>query len=94
MIEIRAGVSSGDAALLTRGAHTLKGNAGNLGAGRLAALAAALESQGRLGTLGGAEAALADLERELARVRVALEAELASAPAGLPPGDAPAGAVR
>jgi HPt (histidine-containing phosphotransfer) domain-containing protein len=88
--QMRAAVASNDAALLTRGAHTLKGNAGNLGAGRLAALAAALESQGRVGALGGAAATLADLERELARVRLALEAELAAAPvAPAAAGDAP-----
>ncbi len=72
--EIRKAVGAGDAALLRRGAHTLKSAAGNVGATGVADIALELETMGRSGELAGAPAALARLEDALARLGPGLDA--------------------
>ncbi|MFT3769882.1 MAG: response regulator [Minicystis sp.] len=65
MADIRAAVDRRDAALLKRGAHTLKGAVDSCGGHRVHAAAMDLERMGREANLDGAEAALARLEREM-----------------------------
>jgi signal transduction histidine kinase/DNA-binding response OmpR family regulator len=73
LAEMRSAVSAGDPAGLIRAAHQLKGVAGSLGARRLAALCAALETQGRSGVLHETASLLADTEKQVERACVALE---------------------
>jgi len=70
--QLRQALRQGDAALVHRLAHTLKGSAGNLGAPGVAYLAGTLEGLGRSGDLTAAPDAFAALEDALAR----LDAEL------------------
>jgi signal transduction histidine kinase/DNA-binding response OmpR family regulator/HPt (histidine-containing phosphotransfer) domain-containing protein len=69
---IRAGIMAGDADAVRRAAHSLKSGSANMGAHRMAALCAALEHQGRSGSLDGAAVVVAQLEREWERVTAAL----------------------
>jgi HPt (histidine-containing phosphotransfer) domain-containing protein len=80
--EIRAAVAARDAASLKRAAHTLKGAVDSIGGARAYRAALELERMGREGNLDGAEAALAELERELDALVPALRAF--SAPAASP----------
>jgi len=82
---LQAALAAGYAGALRAAAHSLKGSAGNLGARRLATLAAALEQQAGNGALGEAPATLASLVAEFQTVREQLAAEL-SAGAGSPHG--------
>jgi len=59
---IRDAVARGDAPALERGAHALKGSAGNFSARRVTSAALALETLGRSRSLEGAAAHLAELE--------------------------------
>jgi CheY-like chemotaxis protein len=70
---IRKALDGQDAAQLKAAAHPLKGSLGTFAAPRAVAAALRLETMGRQGDLTGGREALADLERELAR----LEPELA-----------------
>jgi two-component system, sensor histidine kinase and response regulator len=70
--EIRHAAERGDAKALERLAHKLKGSMGSFGTDRAVAAALRLESMGRTGELVQPEEALADLEREVARLREAL----------------------
>jgi CheY-like chemotaxis protein len=70
----REAIQRGDAALLRRAAHTIKGAASSLGAQQTRIAAARLEELGRTTQWIGAEVALAELEQALAR----LEAEMSS----------------
>ncbi len=78
--QIRAAVSASDAEALRRAAHALKSSSANMGAEGFAALCQSLETLGRAGTTGGAAARFADAEREFARVRESLQAQLSIAP--------------
>jgi HPt (histidine-containing phosphotransfer) domain-containing protein len=62
---------------LRRTAHNLKGSSNNLGARRMAALSAALETLGKNGTIEGAAELVARLENEYQRVCQALATEVA-----------------
>ncbi len=73
---IRMGITQHDPERVTRAAHAMKGGAGNLGAARTAALCAQLEKQGRVGSLSGAEAVVAELAAELERIRARLQARV------------------
>lgn len=73
MKTIREAIASDDANGLERGAHALKGSAANLLARGLVEAAYRLEEMGRAGSLAGSEAALESLERELRKLRSALE---------------------
>ena len=69
---VRAAVSAGDARALQLSAHALKGSASMFSARPVVEAAWALEQMGRDADLGGAEPALAALEREADRLRQAL----------------------
>ena len=64
---------------LRRAAHNLKGSSHNLGARRMAALSAELETLGKHGTVAGAVELVTRLEQEYQRVRRALATEIAHA---------------
>jgi two-component system sensor histidine kinase/response regulator len=71
LADAKEAIRRGDAKLLRRAGHTIKGAASSLGAEQTRAAAARLEDLGRAANLDGAEAACAELERAMAR----LEAE-------------------
>lgn len=77
---LRSAVVRGDAPVVQRIAHGLKGSSANLGARRLSALLLELETLGREGHLDGAPARLAALEAEYRRVSAALQAEISLDP--------------
>ena len=66
-------VAQRDADLLMRAAHSLKGSVGNLSGHSVYELALHLEAKGRAGDLNGVEQDLADLQREMENLRIALE---------------------
>jgi HPt (histidine-containing phosphotransfer) domain-containing protein len=72
--EIRDAVASGDAAKLRRVAHSLKGSADCFAAEPVVATAQRLELMGQRNELADAEQACAELEREVARLKLALAA--------------------
>lgn len=65
VLEIETAIKQGDAVVLERAAHSLKGTAGNLCAPDVVLLASQLEAIGRLGTLAEAPTLLAQLERTI-----------------------------
>lgn len=71
---IRAAITARDAEQLRKAAHSLKGSSANLGVRLVSALGAELEKKGRSGAVEGADALLAQLEREYARACRALDA--------------------
>jgi CheY-like chemotaxis protein len=73
--EMREALASGDLDTLRHAAHSLKGGSGTLGARRMASKCQAVEYMARERRLEGAEAAVADIERELELVTRALAAE-------------------
>jgi PAS domain S-box-containing protein len=75
LAHLREAVVAGDAEKLRHTAHELKGSSGNLGARRLAALAADLEKIGKGGSVDGAAPLLGQVEQEYERVREDLLAE-------------------
>jgi HPt (histidine-containing phosphotransfer) domain-containing protein len=74
LARLRGALAAADAAALQAAIHTLKGSVGNLSAGPAFAAARRLEGLAHAGRLAAAAAALADLERELDRLRPALRA--------------------
>jgi PAS domain S-box-containing protein len=74
--ELRQALRQGDAALVRRLAHTLKGAAGNLGAASVAGRARELEDLGRTGDLAAGAAALAALEEALGRLNIELDKQM------------------
>ena len=66
-------IESGNVGALQTAAHALKGAAGNLSATAVSAAARALEVMGQSGNVSGAQAALAELEHEIARLFASLE---------------------
>jgi HPt (histidine-containing phosphotransfer) domain-containing protein len=70
---LREAFERGDAAEVQRLAHAQKGSSETIGARELGALAAELDSLGRLGTLDGGAAVLGRLETAFADARQALE---------------------
>jgi signal transduction histidine kinase/DNA-binding response OmpR family regulator len=73
--EVRAAVGRGDAEMLRRVAHGLKGSSGMFGARRLSAVSAQIEMLSRQGALGDAAPLVSSLEAELEAVARALESE-------------------
>jgi two-component system, sensor histidine kinase and response regulator len=73
MDEIRSAIDQKDAGLLERGAHTMKGSSGNIGAVQTSELALALESLARSGNLEKAKEQFRLLEAEIARLLRELE---------------------
>ncbi len=77
LASLREAIEGDDSQLVHRSAHTLKGSSGNMGAKRMAALCAELESVSASGDLARAPELLERLEEEFGRVRPTLEALLA-----------------
>lgn len=73
MAQTTDAIRSQDAEAVAHWAHSLKGLALNFGAEQASAAAFALECSGRSGDLSSATAQFAELEREVARLRTALE---------------------
>jgi HPt (histidine-containing phosphotransfer) domain-containing protein len=73
--EVRAAVGRGDAEMLGRVAHGLKGSSGMFGARRLSAVSARIEALSRQGALGDAAPLVSSLEEELEAVARVLELE-------------------
>ena len=74
LAELESALAKGDAAIVVRAAHTIKGSSGNFGASALAKLAQEIESQGKAGNLPAAAVALPAFKAEFARVNTALTA--------------------
>jgi HPt (histidine-containing phosphotransfer) domain-containing protein len=70
--ELDAAVTADDHAALQRPAHSLKSNALNVGATRLAELSRAIEMDARAGSVPSAEDRVAEVRAELAVVREAV----------------------
>ncbi len=70
--EIRAAGARGDGDALERSAHKIKGSMGTFGAARATEAALRLETMGRDGRLAGTEIHIAELEREVGRLRESL----------------------
>ena len=78
-----AAAAAGDANAVAAVAHKLKGGAACIGADRVAALCAALESMGDAGSLEGPETLIEELKGETEKLRQALTRQSA-APTGRP----------
>jgi PAS domain S-box-containing protein len=76
---LRQAVVEGQPEQLTRAAHNLRGSSHNLGAQRMAALSAEVETLGKNGTVEGAAELITRLEQEYYRVCQALATEGADA---------------
>jgi HPt (histidine-containing phosphotransfer) domain-containing protein len=72
LTQIREAISKADLPLLRRAAHTLKGNAGTLGAATACELAQHLETLGETGDLADAENLCDQLEQALSQLQPAL----------------------
>lgn len=79
MREIQEGIDKGDAHVVERAAHSLKGSVANFAAGRAREAAYRLEVLGREGNLGEADEALADLEKEIEGLKGALDSAVKGA---------------
>jgi HPt (histidine-containing phosphotransfer) domain-containing protein len=73
---LHAALADGDGDALAAAAHRIKGASLSIGASRVAALAAELESAGRDDELGQCDELLSSLEADLDPTRNALSAEL------------------
>jgi CheY-like chemotaxis protein len=80
--ELRAAAGRGDGEGLQRAAHELRGSMANLEADLASQAALRLETMGRNGDLAAAEEALADLDREVARLQEAVAGFVAESTAG------------
>jgi CheY-like chemotaxis protein/HPt (histidine-containing phosphotransfer) domain-containing protein len=76
MAGIHDGLAAGDAKLVHRSAHTIKGSLSHLAAKKAVELAFRVEKAGQNGDLQSAKAALPALEQEMSRVNAALRAHL------------------
>lgn len=72
LADIRVAATSGDKALYTRAAHTIKGSSSNVGAVRVRALAEQLEQRSKVEPHAALEPLLAELEGAFARASAAL----------------------
>jgi two-component system, sensor histidine kinase and response regulator len=86
LIEIQAGIEKGDAKLVERAAHSIKGSTGTFSAKRASEVARHLEALGREGRLAEFPAAAAALEHELellfAALIMALDADIPPSASG------------
>ena len=71
--EIESALAQGNAAQLTRAAHTVKGSCSNFGANGLARVAQTMEQQGKASAFADATATLPELRAEFALVEAALK---------------------
>lgn len=90
---MRAAAVQGDLRVLEQAAHQLKASSGMFGAMRLAALCGELEASSRASRLTGCQELVAQLEAELACVRIELERAVGVMEPAHPPGDIIAGAI-
>lgn len=67
--QVAAAIRAGDAAMLARAAHTIKGSVGNFCAAPAHGAAAALEAAGREGRIGDAQPLFERMVLELGKVR-------------------------
>jgi HPt (histidine-containing phosphotransfer) domain-containing protein len=72
MANIESALAAHDGALLVRAAHTIKGSAGNFGAGELAQLAGRIEQSGKAGDFAAVRAILPDFKTHYGLVAEAL----------------------
>jgi HPt (histidine-containing phosphotransfer) domain-containing protein len=72
LAELEQAIAKGDAPLLTRAAHTIKGSCSNFGAASLAAVALQMEHQGKENSFSEAKSTLPALKAEFALVDAAL----------------------
>jgi len=72
--EVRAAIGRGDAEMLRRVAHGLKGTSGMFGARRVSAISAEIELLSKQGSIGDAGPLVSSLEHELEAVARVLEA--------------------
>jgi HPt (histidine-containing phosphotransfer) domain-containing protein len=77
---IEAGLAAGDATAVARGAHGIKGSAGNIGANDVYRLAAELDALARTGSLEGARERADAIDAAYARVAEEVRAYRASLP--------------
>ncbi|GAB4448842.1 MAG: hypothetical protein Kow0031_31340 [Anaerolineae bacterium] len=78
--DIAQAIEQGDGTAVTHTAHNLKGIAANLGANRLSAVAARIESAGEARQFAEANSLLAELEQEVPSLRQALNEAIAPNP--------------
>lgn len=62
------GLAAGDAAVIAKAAHSIKGSAGNIGAGEVAQLAAELDERARAGELDDARERVEAIDAAYARL--------------------------
>lgn len=82
LAELDAAASPDDAPAMVRPAHSLKSNAMNVGAHRLAELSRALEADARSGSVAAPPDRVAEIRAELEQVRPAILAEREAAARG------------
>jgi CheY-like chemotaxis protein len=82
LVELRRAVEAGDAELVQRSAHALRGSSGSMGATQMARFCAGLQDAGARGDLAQSIELLGRLEVEFGRVRPALAAEASASSAG------------
>jgi HPt (histidine-containing phosphotransfer) domain-containing protein len=75
------GLSAGDAAVVARAAHGIKGSAGNIGANVVYRLATELDARARTGNLDGARERIDAIDAAYARVAEEVRAYRANLPA-------------
>ena len=74
------GLAAGDAAVVARAAHGIKGSAGNIGANAVYLLASDLDARARLGNLAGARERAQAIDAEYERVTKEVRAYRAKLP--------------
>jgi two-component system, sensor histidine kinase and response regulator len=79
LAELRRAVEAGDADLVQRSAHALRGSSGSMGATQMAEYCAGLQDAGARGDLAHSIELLERLEAEFGRVRPALAVEVRAA---------------
>ena len=77
---LEAGLAAGDAAVVARAAHGIKGSAGNIGANVVYRLATELDARARTGDLDGARGRIDAINAAYARVAEEVRAYRASLP--------------
>jgi len=65
---LEEGLANGDAVMVARAAHGIKGSAGNIGAVRVYEIAAELDERARTGNLDGADERIRAIDAAYARV--------------------------
>ncbi len=82
IVEIRTGIGAGDAALVQRAAHTLKGSSANMGAGHLQRAAAVLERAAEVQPAAGLQELAQAVNERFSAARAVFARELDRLPSG------------